>query len=101
MGSHSANFVLARQNPKKTFWKMSTRKKNNGWDKDYEEKRNRNNEAVKKSREKAKQKSDEIAKTIERLTSENQDLEERKLMLNKELSLLKELFVSYGGNEIN
>ena len=24
---------------------MSTRKKNNGWDKDYEEKRNRNNEA--------------------------------------------------------
>ena len=59
------------------------------------------NEAVKKSREKAKQKSDEIAKTIERLTSENQDLEERKLMLNKELSLLKELFVSYGGNEIN
>ena len=48
-------------------------------------------------REKAKKKADQIAKTIEALKSENGDLEERKLLLSKELGLLKELYTSYGG----
>ena len=66
-------------------------------DKDYEKKRKKNNEAVKNCREKARKKADEIAKTIETLKSENHNLEERKILLNKELETLKQLYTSNGG----
>ena len=66
-------------------------------DKDYEKKRKKNNEAVKNCREKARKKADEIAKTIETLKSENHNLEERKVLLNKELDTLKQLYTSHGG----
>ena len=66
-------------------------------DKDYDKKRKKNNEAVKNCREKARKKADEIAKTIETLKSENHNLEERKILLNKELDTLKKIYTTHGG----
>ena len=62
---------------------------------DYLNRRNRNNLAVKKSRQKSKQKGATTAENIERLKVENVELEEKVEVLNKELSVLKKIFMDH------
>jgi len=62
---------------------------------DYVQRRNRNNIAVKKSREKSKQKGNTTVENIERLKVENVELEEKVDVLNKELSVLKKVFMDH------
>merc|ERR1712062_908351 len=83
--------------------KMSQKRKNQSkaMDKEYEIRRQRNNDAVRKSREKARAKAGAISKRIESLRSENDKLEEKKQLLKKELSMLKEMFMAYNGTESN
>merc|ERR1711963_568334 len=61
-------------------------------DREYQLKRQRNNEAVKRSREKARQKNQEIHENIQKLRSDNRNLEFKRETLKKELELYKELF---------
>jgi len=61
----------------------------------YKEKRNKNNDAVKKSRQKTKVKSEETMKKVSRLKKENEELEERIQLLSKELTFLKDIFLSH------
>ena len=69
-------------------------------DKEYEDKRARNNEAVRRSRAKAKERAKEVQSRINNLKNENDDLEERKKLLSKELTFLKELFMKQSGKFI-
>ncbi len=65
---------------------------------EYRKKRDRNNVAVKKSREKTRQKAKETMEKVNRLKKENEDLEMKVKVLSKELSLLKDLFLSHAGS---
>lgn len=64
----------------------------------YRKKRDRNNIAVKKSRERSKQKARETMEKVDKLKKENKDLEMKVQVLTKELSLLKDLFLSHAGS---
>merc|ERR1712156_380107 len=79
--------------------KMPQKKKNQSkaMDKEYEIRRQKNNDAVRKSREKARAKAQTVSKRIDFLKSENEKLEEKKKLLRKELSMLKEMFLAYNG----
>jgi len=70
-------------------------------DREYEIRRQRNNDAVRKSREKAREKSQQVSQRIKLLRNENDSLEEKKKLLKKELSMLKEMFLAYNGSESN
>lgn len=65
---------------------------------EYRKRRDRNNEAVKKSRLKTKQKTQEMVNRVTQLRNENEELEENIKILNKELGLLKGLFLEHAGN---
>uniref|UniRef100_H2YC01 BZIP domain-containing protein n=1 Tax=Ciona savignyi TaxID=51511 RepID=H2YC01_CIOSA len=62
---------------------------------DYLKRRQRNNIAVKKSREKSREKSQVTEERIEKLQVENSALENKLQVLNKELSILKKVFMDH------
>ncbi|ESO83086.1 hypothetical protein LOTGIDRAFT_134056 [Lottia gigantea] len=64
---------------------------------EYKVRRNRNNTAVKKSRSKSRQKAKETVAKVNRLRQENDVLEQKVQILTKELSILKELFLTHAG----
>ena len=75
----------------------SKRKRKNHVDKnsdEYRKRRERNNMAVKKSREKSRQRSMETEQKVHELSVENQRLQNRIVLLTKELEVLKSLFAS-------
>lgn len=61
-------------------------------------KRERNNQAVKKSRQKTKMKTQQMVDRVSQLRNENEELEENIKILNKELGILKDLFLAHAGN---
>lgn len=65
---------------------------------EYRKRRDRNNQAVKKSRLKTKKKTQEMVDRVTQLRNENEELEENIKILNKELGLLKGLFLEHAGN---
>jgi cell division protein FtsB len=67
----------------------------------YRKKRDKNNVAVKKSREKSRQKESETKERVSKLKKENEQLESHVKSLSKELTLLKEMVVSYAANGTN
>ncbi|KAL7296436.1 hypothetical protein TKK_0010443 [Trichogramma kaykai] len=67
-------------------------------DEDYRKRRDRNNQAVKKSRVKSKQKTLQTLERVNELRTENELLEEKINMLQKELGFLKDLFLAQAGS---
>ncbi|KAK3886749.1 hypothetical protein Pcinc_009125 [Petrolisthes cinctipes] len=65
---------------------------------EYRKRRDRNNQAVKKSRMKTKMKTQQMQDRVSELLSENEELEENIKILNKELGILKDLFLAHAGN---
>lgn len=61
----------------------------------YQEKRNKNNDAVKKSRQKTKARSEETMIKVSYLKQENEKLEERIQLLTKELTFLRDIFLTH------
>jgi len=68
---------------------------------DYVRRRERNNQAVKKSRQKSKQKTKAMMDRVDKLRSENEELEENIKILSKELGILKDLFVAHAGEGVS
>lgn len=64
---------------------------------EYRRKRDRNNIAVKKSRERSRAKAKETLEKVDKLKQENADLEYKVQLLSKELSVLKDLFLTHAG----
>ncbi|KAL8589912.1 hypothetical protein ACOMHN_023999 [Nucella lapillus] len=60
----------------------------------YKKRRERNNIAVRKSRQLSRQKAKQIDEKVKELREENRQLEDRVQLLRKELSVLKDLFLS-------
>merc|ERR1719411_2424316 len=78
---------------------MGARKQNfDQNDSDYLSKRARNNEAVKRSREKARGKAKETTDRVNKLKAENEMLEDRIKLLSKELTFLKDIFLTHAGS---
>lgn len=75
----------------------SSRRANKGTD-EYRKRRERNNQAVKKSRMKTKMKTQQMVDRVSQLRMENEELEENIKILNKELGILKDLFLAHAGN---
>lgn len=65
---------------------------------EYRKRRERNNQAVKKSRMKTKMKTQQMVEKVTQLKNENEELEENIKILNKELDMLKSIFVAHAGN---
>merc|ERR1712107_757220 len=72
---------MARMTSKKT--KMN---------KEYQAKRERNNDAVRRSREKARLRQEHTLEAVRNLRKENEELENKKKLLIKELQSYKEMF---------
>ena len=62
---------------------------------EYKMRRLRNNVAVRKSRDRSRQKAVETQERVQQLKVENQQLESKVMLLSKELSLLKDLFLAH------
>uniref|UniRef100_A0A0B7BTW1 BZIP domain-containing protein n=1 Tax=Arion vulgaris TaxID=1028688 RepID=A0A0B7BTW1_9EUPU len=62
---------------------------------DYVRRRQRNNVAVRKSREASRQKAKETMEKVSVLREENKALEQKVNILNKELGVLRDLFLSH------
>ncbi len=62
---------------------------------EYKQRRQRNNVAVRKSRDRSRQKAQETQVRVQELKEENQQLENKVMLLSKELSLLKDLFLAH------
>ncbi|XP_039283207.1 CCAAT/enhancer-binding protein gamma isoform X2 [Nilaparvata lugens] len=73
----------------------------NGSTDDYRQKRDRNNAAVKRSRVKSRQRTQETMDRVNRLKTENDQLEEKIKLLSKELGFLKDLFLAHAGSSHN
>ncbi|XP_011644172.1 CCAAT/enhancer-binding protein gamma isoform X1 [Pogonomyrmex barbatus] len=67
-------------------------------DEDYRKRRDRNNQAVKRSRVKSKLRTQQTLERVNQLKTENELLEEKIKMLNKELGFLKDLFLAHAGS---
>lgn len=67
-------------------------------DEDYRRRRDRNNQAVKRSRVKSKLRTQQTLERVNQLKTENELLEEKIKMLNKELGFLKDLFLAHAGS---
>jgi CCAAT/enhancer binding protein (C/EBP) gamma len=65
---------------------------------EYKARRDRNNVAVKKSRERSRTKAKETMDQVDHLRTENAVLEQKVEILSKELSVLKDLFLSHAGS---
>jgi len=70
-------------------------------EKEYKLKRERNNESVKKCRMNEKKKIEAATAKLEEFKKENKMLEDKYSGLQKELSILKSLFLQSAGSEIN
>jgi len=62
---------------------------------EYKKRRERNNVAVRKSREASRQKAKDTMEKVARLREENQALEQKVTILNKELGVLRDLFLTH------
>jgi len=62
---------------------------------EYKKRRERNNVAVRKSREASRQKAKDTMEKVSRLREENRQLEQKVTILNKELGVLRDLFVTH------
>ncbi|XP_038066324.1 CCAAT/enhancer-binding protein gamma-like isoform X2 [Patiria miniata] len=62
---------------------------------EYKTRRQRNNVAVRKSRDRSRKKAEETQERVQQLKEENQQLESKVMLLSKELSLLKDLFLAH------
>ena len=62
---------------------------------EYKMRRLRNNVAVRKSRDRSRQKATETQERVQKLKEENTQLESKVMLLSKELSLLKDLFLAH------
>ncbi|KAK0051423.1 CCAAT/enhancer-binding protein gamma, partial [Biomphalaria pfeifferi] len=62
---------------------------------EYKRRRERNNVAVRKSREASRQKAKDTIEKVARLREENQALEQKVTILNKELGVLRDLFLTH------
>lgn len=65
---------------------------------EYRKKRQRNNIAVKKSRHKSKIKTIQTLERVNSLKAENEELQQKIVILSKELALLKQLFMAHAKN---
>jgi len=70
-------------------------------EKEYKLKRERNNESVKKCRMNEKKKIEAATAKLEEFKKENKMLEDKYSGLQKELNILKSLFLQSAGSEIN
>nr|KAG5709041.1 hypothetical protein BaRGS_004680 [Batillaria attramentaria] len=61
---------------------------------DYRKRRERNNIAVRKSRQLSRQKAKVTQEKVSQLRQENKELEQKVQLLSKELSVLRDLFMS-------
>lgn len=61
---------------------------------DYRKRRERNNIAVRKSRQLSRQKAKVTQEKVAQLRQENKELEQKVQLLSKELSVLRDLFMS-------
>lgn len=61
---------------------------------DYRKRRERNNIAVRKSRQLSRQKAKVTQEKVSQLRAENRELEQKVQLLSKELSVLRDLFLS-------
>ena len=66
---------------------------------EYMKRRERNNVAVRRSRDKSRRKAAETMKLVAKLRHENEDLEQKVKLLSKELSLLRDLFLTHANNK--
>merc|ERR1712117_475915 len=101
MGEHSGRdrFEEIDLNDNEQNDRMGARKQNfDQNDSDYLSKRARNNEAVKRSREKARGKAKETTERVNKLKAENEMLEDRIKLLSKELTFLKDIFLTHAGS---
>ncbi|BFZ19875.1 hypothetical protein BsWGS_22914 [Bradybaena similaris] len=62
---------------------------------EYKRRRERNNVAVRKSREASRQKAKDTMEKVSKLREENKALEQKVTILNKELGVLRDLFLSH------
>ncbi|CAG5117054.1 unnamed protein product [Candidula unifasciata] len=62
---------------------------------EYKKRRQRNNVAVRKSREASRQKAKDTMEKVSKLREENKALEQKVTILNKELGVLRDLFLSH------
>ncbi|RUS70042.1 hypothetical protein EGW08_022191 [Elysia chlorotica] len=62
---------------------------------EYRQRRERNNLAVRKSREASRKKAKETMDKVSKLRDENRALEQKVTILNKELMVLKDLFMTH------
>ncbi|CAL1532332.1 unnamed protein product [Lymnaea stagnalis] len=62
---------------------------------EYKKRRERNNVAVRKSREASRQKAKDTMEKVARLREENWALEQKVTILNKELGVLRDLFLTH------
>jgi len=62
---------------------------------EYKKRRERNNVAVRKSREASRQKAKDTMEKVSRLRDENKALEQKVTILNKELGVLRDLFLTH------
>jgi len=65
---------------------------------EYKKRRERNNMAVKKSRTKSKLRTQETMQKVTALKEENERLEQKVKLLSKELSFLKDLFLTHANS---
>ncbi|GFR65997.1 CCAAT/enhancer-binding protein gamma [Elysia marginata] len=80
------------QGQKRTTGKRQKLDKNSD---EYRQRRERNNMAVKKSREASRKKAKETMDKVSKLRDENKALEQKVTILNKELLVLKDLFMTH------
>lgn len=80
------------QGQKRTSGKRQKLDKNS---EEYRQRRERNNLAVRKSREASRKKAKETMDKVSKLRDENRALEQKVTILNKELLVLKDLFMTH------
>ena len=68
---------------------------------EYKQKRERNNESVKRCRMNEKKKIEAATAKLDEFKKENKMLEDKYSTLQKELNVLKSLFLQSAGSEIN
>ncbi|OXU30098.1 hypothetical protein TSAR_004187 [Trichomalopsis sarcophagae] len=91
-------FQMAPRNKENNGNKRKKQMSEEDDDEDYRKRRDRNNQAVKKSRVKSKMRTQQTLERVNQLKMENELLEEKIKMLNKELGFLKDLFLAHAGS---
>ncbi|XP_053205918.1 CCAAT/enhancer-binding protein beta-like [Panonychus citri] len=103
--SNSDSSEISESDPDKVQYAKVNRVSMDKNSDEYRKKRQRNNIAVKKSRHKSKIKTMQTLQRVNALKSENDELQQKIVILSKELALLKQLFMAHAknahGTEIN